>query len=113
MGIRVVNIEKYKKGPNEILINIENTILHSPYKVKLDTKNERKLLCNAYKEYFYNSLETNSEFKNKINEIIELHKNHDIALGCHCFPKQCCTEIICQYVLAYNKQKDKISIVHK
>lgn len=60
--------------------------------IKLNKNDERGSTLEKYKEYFFNRLENDNEFKQKIHEL------KDKTLGCFCKPKPCHGDIIVEYL---------------
>ena len=83
---RVVNKNKEKY---DVYVG-RPSIFGNPYILK--DESERDLVIARYKKYFYNRLETDSEFKEKILEL----KNK--TLGCFCSPRKCHGDVIKEYL---------------
>ncbi len=58
----------------------------------------RDEVCDKYEKYFYEQLESNTEFKSQVDNLVELAKSRDLVLGCHCKPKRCHVDTIKNYI---------------
>lgn len=90
MSIRVVNLRNYVKRENEELVKIDrSSIFGNPYYMK--NEGEREKVCVEYEKYFKKKCDEdeNTEFNRKLLELIMKCRDHDVALGCWCHPKQC------------------------
>ena len=95
--IRIVNLRNYKLNEDEILIKVDRSSpVGNPF--ILNSESERDWVCNLYSHNFKQWLRNSPEFRNKIWDIISISKNHDVALGCWCYPKRCHAETIKSYI---------------
>src|SRR6478736_642723 len=60
--------------------------------IKLQPNEERGATIERFKEYFYNRLDIDKEFKTKILEL------KGKKLGCFCKPKECHGDVIADYL---------------
>jgi len=81
------------------------SILGNPYshnknslaKYYVDSRN---IAIDKYKDYFYQEIEINNDFKNEINNVINFYKEKKkINLVCWCKPKKCHGDIIKEYII--------------
>lgn len=73
--------------------------LANPFKLEIDTDEERKRLLEEYREWLYEKL---SEFKapqwNAIQKLADLLESQPLSLGCWCAPKACHCDVIADFV---------------
>lgn len=103
----------------DITISIKNlrdlggykAILSEPYQVRIDrasilgnpfkmfNESQRDLVCNQYRDYFYNQVKTNKAF---VEELLRLYdiavKYGKLELYCWCYPKRCHGETIKEFI---------------
>lgn len=60
--------------------------------VTMDVEEDRPLVLEWYKRYFYSRLKADPEFKRRVLEL------KDKKLGCFCKPKSCHGDIIAEYL---------------
>lgn len=113
--IRVVNIKNYTPMKNEILIMVDKrTIVGNPYVLRhIWDDSERMLVLDMYRydlfepimkygdvkcSKFKNNFSLQEEFRNYVRMIYVTAKKHNVALGCHCYPKSCHAEIIKEFL---------------
>lgn len=86
--IRVVNLRNYTKKENEELIKIDrSSIFGNPF--IMHNESERGKVCLQYEEYFKKKCDKDEEFYDEIMKLAMKCRDHDVALGCWCHPKQC------------------------
>ena len=66
------------------------SIFGNPFTLKDDSNREE--VIELYKRYFYQKIETNSQFKKAIDKL------KGKILGCWCYPKDCHARIIIDYL---------------
>lgn len=96
--IRIINLENYKLNDGEILIKVDrSSYLGNLFFMK--SEYERNEVCDNYKIYFYEQLALNNKkFMRTLLDIANISKEHDVALGCWCYPKRCHAETIKNYI---------------
>lgn len=105
--IRIVNLRNYKLNANEVLIKVDrSSVLGNPFYMASET--QRDFVCDKYAEYFSKRKDFEKQnmnidgidttFIHKLIDIATEHLEHDIALGCWCYPKRCHAEVIKEYV---------------
>lgn len=102
-NIHIVNLKTHIKTDYDFYIG-RPSVLGNPYtyldksiaKIKLDSRDDA---IESYRVYFYKQIETNVEFINEINKMLDCYKNnHILYLCCWCHPKPCHGEIIKKYL---------------
>ena len=99
-----------------IIKNLRNVggykaVLSEPYQVRIDRasvlgnpfrmydESQRDLVCDKYKDYFYNQIKTNKAF---VEELLRLYniavKYGKLELYCWCAPKRCHGETIKEFI---------------
>jgi len=103
-SIKVVN--KYTHIETEYDYYIARpSILGNPYSHNKNSiakyyVESRNIAIDKYKNYFYEKINTDNEFKNEINKLIKIYKeNKKINLVCWCKPKKCHGDIIKEYII--------------
>lgn len=118
MSVRVVNLKHYKRNLNEDLIVIDrSSFLGNPFHIS--KKMDRDAVIDLYASYFIdmitldtttsqirekygkftnNRIPTKLEFNDRLNEVVNIAKIKDVALGCWCLPKRCHGFIIKKYL---------------
>ncbi len=96
--IRIINLRNYELKEGEVLIRVDRkTELGNPF--IMNGEDERNIVCEKYKKYFYNMLDNKQYwFIEELKHIYKTAKRHDVALGCWCHPKRCHAEIIRDFI---------------
>lgn len=84
----VVNIKRTKC---DIYIG-RGSVYGNPYIIGKD--GDRDEVIRKYKEYFYNRIARDSQFKQAVDWL----KGKDITLGCYCKPLPCHGDVIVEYL---------------
>lgn len=104
------------------ICNLRNEKIKYAYDVKVDrssilgnpfymrNENERDLVCEKYKEWFYKMLKENdSTILHELNILIKKYKTYGkLRLFCWCYPKRCHAETIKEFLEDYIKNKKEI-----
>jgi hypothetical protein len=69
-----------------------NGYFGNPFAMIRQTPEERDLVLDKFKKYFYNRVNNDEEFRNRVLEL------KDKTLGCFCHPKPCHGDIIAQWL---------------
>jgi len=77
------------------------SIFGNPYTIGLD--GTREVVITKFKKYFYNKIETDEHFKNRVLEL----EGH--TLGCYCSPKACHGDVIIEWLENERSHKIKSS----
>lgn len=108
--IKVCNNYTHKKTDQDIYI-ARPSILGNPWTHMTssypDTKKTetRKEAVDNYINYFIQQYKNNTDFKEIIDGLVELHKkNEDINLICWCAPKECHGDVIKRFIEYKAKQ---------
>ena len=98
--VRVVNLRNYTKKENEELVRIDrSSIFGNPF--IMHNESEREKVCLQYEDYFYRKCDEDdetTEFNKKVLELIMKCRDHDVALGCWCHPKQCHGDFLKKFI---------------
>lgn len=85
--MKVVNCRKVPSDFNTICID-RTTIFGNPFRMKIDSEDERLRVIDEFKIWFEKKVECDLEFRKKVLEL----RGHDLA--CWCSPKPCHGEVI-------------------
>ena len=85
-------------------VKVDRTsLLGNPY--RMITEAERKVVCEKYAEYFYNTLLNDSKAVIELFRIRSIwHKYGRLELFCWCAPKQCHAETIGQWLRQHSNK---------
>ena len=101
---KVVNKYKHTSTKHDFYIGrgsgLGNPWTHLDSKYPTFKTVTREEAVNKFKDYFYEQIQLeDSELKNNLEEIINLHKKHgEVNLVCFCKPKACHGDIIAEYL---------------
>ena len=91
---------------NEFRVD-RKSIVGNPY--YMANESMRDEVCDKYETYFYEQINTNTEFRKYIDEIVTaLRQYNKVYLYCWCYPKRCHAETIRKWIL--NNVGDEIAI---
>ena len=93
--ITIANQRKTRPIDYHIYVD-RGTIYGNPFKMTYES--ERDAVCDQYKTYFYEKLESDPTFYEAVEFIVDIAKKKDIQLLCWCAPKRCHAETIKEYV---------------
>ena len=98
--ITVKNLRK-EKPFREYQIKIDrSSIFGNPFPLKKENQFERNQVCELYKNYFYNRIDTDITFKNAVYNLLEIYNRCGrLELFCWCSPKQCHGDTIKEFLL--------------
>lgn len=62
-------------------------------------ESDRDLVCDRYKEYFYNKINNSEQFLLKVYELFLIYEQYSkLELFCWCAPKRCHAETIKEFL---------------
>jgi len=95
--IEICNLRKEKPtSPCDVKVD-RSSVLGNPFPMFNESK--RDLVCEKYKDYFYNSLIYKPEASKELQRLIAIHNEYGtLRLFCWCFPKRCHGETIKEYL---------------
>ena len=74
------------------------TIFGNPFRI--EDESQRDYVLDNHKKYFYERIKNDTDFKNNINQLIQIYKIYGhLNLFCWCYPKRCHAETIKEYIL--------------
>lgn len=96
MSVRVINLKNYQAEPGETLVKVDRgTPLGNPFYMKDQSQQERERVIKEYRVLLNKDIINKGKMYDELLKIVEmLDAGKRIALGCHCHPLKCHSDVI-------------------